>query len=57
MARGVRQGCLFTMALTLSFDGSTTRSSQDILPIQTFFNILRVPMLMILRLLLRPSGR
>ena len=41
---------------TLSSDGSTTRSSQETLLFQTFFNTLRVPMLMILRWRLRLSG-
>ena len=49
---------------TPSFDGSTTQSSQESLPPLTFSNpppsltpSRRVPVLMILRWLLRPSGR
>ena len=65
MARGVRQGCpasgfLFAWFSTLSSDGSTmgstTRPSQEIMPLQIFCNPLRVSMLMILLLQFRLSG-
>ena len=57
------QGCpasgfLFTMAFDrfFFFEGYTIRSSQETLMPNTFFNPLRVPMLMMLRWRLRPSG-